>query len=68
MNTSNHKINPYTAGTGISISNNVISATGGSSLPTDPSTDGTYYLSSVVASGVATHSWVSIPAANGQSF
>lgn len=29
MNTSNHKINPYTAGSGIDITNNVISATGG---------------------------------------
>ena len=41
---------------------------GGSSLPADPSVDGTYFLQSVVSSGVATHSWVSLPAANGQSF
>jgi len=56
-----------TAGEGITIENNVISATGGS-LPTDPSTDGTYFLQNVVSSGTATQSWVSIPSANGQSF
>lgn len=41
---------------------------GGSSLPTDPSTDGTYFLSNTISSGVSTKAWVSIPAASGNNF
>ena len=66
------KQDTLTAGTGISISNNVISATGGSgggsSLPTAPVADGTYFLTTTVSSGTATQSWVTIPAANGNNF
>ena len=40
----------------------------GSSLPTAPSSDGTYFLQCTVSSGVASYSWVSIPAASGVSF
>lgn len=63
------KQDTLTAGTNITIdSNNVISAAGGSSLPTDPSTDGTYFLSNTISSGVSTKAWVSIPAAAGNNF
>ena len=63
------KQDTLTAGTNITIdSNNVISAAGGSSLPTDPSSDGTYFLSNTLSSGVSTKAWVSIPAAAGNNF
>lgn len=51
------KQNALTAGTGIDITNGVISATssgGGASLPTDPVNDGTYFLTTTVSSGTAT--------------
>ena len=48
-------------GSTITIDNNgVISAAGGSSLPSNPSTDGTYFLKNVVSSGVATQSWENV--------
>lgn len=63
------KQDTLTAGTNITIdSNNVISAAGGSSLPTDPAADGTYFLSNTLSSGVSTKAWVSIPAAAGNNF
>lgn len=63
------KQDTLTAGTNITIdSNNVISAAGGSSLPTDPAADGTYFLSNTLSSGVSTKAWVSIPAASGNNF
>lgn len=43
-------------------------ATPASGLPSAPSSDGEYYLKCTVSSGVATYSWVTIPAANGVSF
>ena len=55
-----------TIGSGLTVSNDALSAD--AQLPSDPSSDGTYYLSSTVSSGSATHAWVSIPAANGVSF
>ena len=61
----------YTAGTGIDITNGVISATssgGSSSLPADPVNDGTYFLTTTVSSGTATQTWTSIPNANGNNF
>lgn len=59
------KQNTLTAGSGIDITNDVISSTGGgSSLPTDPSTDGSYKLVNTVEteSGeqTATLSWEEI--------
>ena len=61
---------PTPDGTTITESNGVWSAVGGggSSLPTDPAADGTYFLSNTISSGVSTKAWVSIPAANGNSF
>lgn len=46
-------------------------STGGTKIipiPSAPVSDGTYYLQCVVASGVPTMSWVTIPAAQGVSF
>lgn len=61
------KQNTLTAGSGIDITNNVISSTGGgSSLPTDPSTDGSYKLVNTVETDsetqeqTATLSWEEI--------
>jgi hypothetical protein len=53
------KQNKLTAGDNITIVNDVISSTGGggSSLPTDPTDDGTYALGNKVEGGVATHEW-----------
>lgn len=47
-------------GSTITISNGVISAAVGSSLPSNPSNDGTYFLKNVVSSGVATQSWENV--------
>lgn len=47
-------------GSTITISNGVISAVTSSSLPSNPSNDGTYFLKNVVSSGVATQSWESV--------
>lgn len=47
-------------GSTITISNGVISAATSSSLPSNPSNDGTYFLKNVVSSGVATQSWESV--------
>ena len=70
----------YTAGNGISISNNEISVDTSvvatktdlsakqDTLPTTPAADGTYFLTTTVSSGTSTQSWVSIPAANGNNF
>jgi hypothetical protein len=62
---------PTPDGTTITSNNGVWSAVGGgggSSLPTDPAADGTYFLSNTISSGVSTKAWVSIPAASGNSF
>lgn len=49
------KQNTLTAGSGIDITNDVISSTGGgSSLPTDPSTDGDYVLQNTVSTDATT--------------
>lgn len=49
----------YTAGTGISISNGEISCSV-QGLPAASSSDGTYMLKCVVASGTPTYSWESV--------
>jgi hypothetical protein len=49
----------YTAGNGISISNDVISSTV-EGLPTPPTTDGNYILKVSVSSGTPTYSWVEV--------
>lgn len=54
-----NKQDKLTAGTGISISNNVISSTV-EGLPSAPTTDGTYTLQCVVSSGTSTYSWVAV--------
>ena len=51
--------NNYTAGTGISISNDIISSTV-EGLPTNPINDGSYLLKCVVSSGSAAYSWESV--------
>ena len=53
-----NKQDKLTAGTGITISSNTISAD--SQLPATPSNDGTYFLKNVVSSGVATQSWENV--------
>lgn len=52
------KQNTLTAGSGITISNDTISAS--SQLPANPANNGTYILKRVVSSGSATDSWESV--------
>lgn len=54
------KQDELTAGEGIKIENNVISATGGGTMvvATPPTEDGSYVLKCVITNGVPTVSWV----------